>query len=111
PRTQPRRRCAVRGHRRPETPRRRSRSLRPAGLGLAVLGAGLVDRPRGPLLGLVLADAAVLVGLLDVLVLALALVAPGLRRHRSVSLVRSGGDWPTGSGRRPIEALIRRQRR
>src|SRR3954467_14418517 len=41
-------------------------------LRLAVLGALLVDGSRGALLGLVLADAAVLVRILDVLVLALA---------------------------------------
>src|SRR5688572_2527431 len=53
------------------------------GLRLAVLGAFLVHCPRRDLLGLVLRSAALLVRLLDVLVLALALVAPCFLRHQS----------------------------
>src|SRR5258708_2863608 len=61
------------------------------GLRLTVLGAILVDGSGSPLLRLVEADAAILVGILDVLVLAFALGA------------RSGGhgrDLVSGFGRR-----------
>jgi hypothetical protein len=63
----------------------------------------LVDRPGGNLLGHVLTASLVLEALLDVVVLALALLAPGLLRHLS-SLVGFPGRVPdpdppqTGNG-------------
>src|SRR5689334_4939652 len=84
-------------------PRSKARSRPPSPrpllllLRLAVLSTLLVDGAGGPFLGLVLADAAVLVRILDVLVLTLALVAPGLLRHRSI--LRGGLREPIGRQR------------
>src|SRR5215218_4924501 len=79
-----------------------------ATLRLAVLGAFLVHRPRRSLLRFVVRDALVLVGLLDVLVLAFAFVAPGLwhgwitsraYRHRPPPLA-PGSSRPSAEGLR-----------
>src|SRR5688572_1031082 len=87
--TRGRERCVPRSRARS---RSRSRLALLGGLGLAVLGAFLVDRSRRSLLGLVGADAAILVGVLDVLVLPFALVGPGFLRHRSPPRVTSETD-------------------
>src|SRR6478735_2586378 len=76
--------------------RRRSARLRTARPGLAVLGTGLVHGPRGAFLRLVLADAAVLVRVLDVLVLTLALGAPCLLWHRECPPGRKGAPPTAG---------------
>src|SRR5215210_4039733 len=58
--------------------------------GAALLAAALVDRAGGDLLGLLLGDAALLGALLDVLVLALVLVAP-CSRHDWISFPQRRG--------------------
>src|SRR5688500_11922572 len=74
-------------------PREARRRLR-----LTRAGALLVHRPGGDLLGLVLGRPTLLEAVLDVLVLALALLAPGLRHHYLPRLACRDGPTRRGDG-------------
>src|SRR4029450_13356049 len=86
--------------------RSRSRSFGALGLRLAVFGPFLVDRPCGALLGLVLAHTPILVGILDVFVLAFALGAPGFLWHPGhLRRVAWDADSSAGGATSAIRAL------